>query len=141
MQGEIRVITTQKSRKVLGIAVLSLIMAGTSLVSASPASAAYTDCPSGRSCLWAGNNYPGLPNGVFVSDIVLSSYDNQINSIVNNGTSWRSRFFDANNFTGVSISLNNLARGGQTRDPNLSNGTDATTSNWSNRISSAHFYN
>ncbi len=49
------------------------------------------------------------------------------------------RFYDASNCTGAYITLNNPARGGQTRDPMLSNGTDATSSNWSNRISSAQF--
>ncbi|MBK5224484.1 MAG: peptidase inhibitor family I36 protein [Acidimicrobiia bacterium] len=140
MKGKIMVTTMRKGRKSLAAIGLSLLMAGGVLASASPASAAWTDCPSGRSCLWVGNNYPGLPNGIFVSDIVLSSSNNQINSIVNNGTTWRSRFFDSSNFTGINISLNNPARGGQTRDPLLSNGTDATPVNWANKISSAEFY-
>ena len=103
---------------------------------AQPASAASTDCPSSKACLWTSENYPGSPNGQFSNSIVVSI---GINSIVNNGNSNVARFYDANNHQGVYISLNNPARGGQTRDPVLSNGTNTTSANWSNIISSAQF--
>lgn len=116
-----------------------LMAAGLVAVGAGPASASYTDCPSGSACLWTSNNYPGGPNASFANSIVLTSSSNLANSIVNNGNSAVARFYDASDFSGAYISLNNPARGGQSRDPNLSNGTDATSANWANRISSAKF--
>lgn len=113
--------------------------AGLVAVGAGPASASYTDCPSGSACLWTSTNYPGSPNVSFASVITLTDSSNLINSIVNNGNSSIARFYDSSDRTGTYIALNNPARGGQTRDPNLSNGTDATTANWANRISSAKF--
>lgn len=113
--------------------------AGLVTVGAGPASANYSDCSAGYACMWTSNNYPGSPNASFSMQIVLSSSSNLINSISNNGNYSIARFYDSSNYTGAYITLNNPARGGQTRDPNLSNGTDATPSNWSNRISSAKF--
>lgn len=120
------------------LAAAALMLAGTA-VAAPSAQAAYTDCPSQYACLWTGNSYPGAPNASFKSSIVLSSSNNLINSIVNNGISNIAYFYDAGNHTGLYITLNNPARGGQSRDPYLANGTDATTANWANRISSAKF--
>ncbi|MBU5422553.1 peptidase inhibitor family I36 protein [Cellulomonas hominis] len=128
-----------RARKLLKVVPLGLVVATGLVIGATPASAAYTDCSSGYACMWTSNSYPGAPNASFQYSIVLSSTSNAINSIVNNGNSSVARFYDAGNFTGSYISLNNPARGGQTRDPNLSNGTDATTANWANRISSAQF--
>ncbi|MFI2754763.1 peptidase inhibitor family I36 protein [Cellulomonas sp. P22] len=116
-----------------------LVAGGLVMAGAGPASADYTDCPSGSACLWTSNNYPGAPSASYSISIVLSSSSNLINSISNNGTSSVARFYDASNKTGAYITLNNPARGGQTRDPNLTNGTDATSSDWHNRISSANF--
>lgn len=116
-----------------GIAVAGL------LASAMPASAAYTDCPVGSAALWVAQSYSGAPNATYANSVVLTSSNNLINSIVNNGRTSIAHFYDAANHTGASISLNNPARGGQTRDPMLSNGTDATSVNWANKISSADF--
>jgi hypothetical protein len=113
--------------------------AGLVMVGAGPASANYTDCPATYACMWTSNSYPGSPNASYKTAVALSSSSNLINSISNNGSSSIARFYDASNYKGAHITLNNPARGGQTRDPMLSNGTDATSSDWSNRISSANF--
>lgn len=129
-----------KIKRKLTTAVVAVVTALASLTGfAAPAGAAYTDCSSGRACLWTGYSYPGTPNASFLSSVILSGSNNQISSIVNNGNSSVARFYDAGNHSGVYIALNNPARGGQTRDPDLSNGINATSENWDNRISSAKF--
>jgi len=128
-------IRTRSASAVVGL----MLAAGLLVLGAGSASANYTDCPSSYACMWTSNNYPGSPNAYYATAIVLSSSSNLINSISNNGNYSIARFYDASNYTGAYITLNNPARGGQTRDPNLSSGTDATSSNWSNRISSANF--
>ncbi len=120
-----------------GVAVA--VITGALFLGTAPAQADWSDCPAGSACLWTSNNYPGSPQASFSSSIVLGSSDNMINSISNNGNSSVARFYDRNDRSGSYISLNNPARGGQSRDPNLSNGTDATSTNWANRISSAKF--
>jgi hypothetical protein len=109
---------------------------------ASPASAAYTDCASGNGCMWTSNDYPGSPNASFGNQVVLSSSNNLINSIVNNGINVApstTYFYDRSDFTGAAVTLAAPAAGVQWRDPNLSNGTDLTTTNWANKISSAKY--
>ena len=120
----------------LSACVIAVVGFGFSVV---PANAAYTDCAKGYACLWTGESYPGSPNGSFYSSLVLGSANNKINSIVNNGNSQIAYFYDNADHTGPNISLNNPARGGQWRDPRLSNGTDAQPGYWANKISSAHF--
>lgn len=131
--------TMRMRRRSTGAAIGILAAAGLVLVGAGPASAAYTDCSSGYACMWTGNSYPGSPNASFQSWIALNDSANKINSIVNNGNNSIAHFYDRADRTGANIALNNPARGGQWRDPNLSNGTDATTDPWNNRISSAQF--
>jgi len=128
-----------RAKNLLKTVPLSLLVMGGLVIGATPASAYYTDCPAGSACLWTSNSYPGTPNASFQYSVVLSGSNNLINSIVNNGNSSIARFYDASNYTGSYIALNNPARGGQSRDPMLSNGTDATTTIWSDRISSAQF--
>lgn len=89
--------------------------------------------------MWTSNNYPGNPNASFAQSVKLRASNNRINSIVNHGRSSVARFYDAGRATGAYVYLNNPARGGQSRDPNLSNGTDTVSGNWSNRISYAKF--
>ncbi|ACZ29066.1 hypothetical protein Xcel_0025 [Xylanimonas cellulosilytica DSM 15894] len=122
-----------RSAVAVGIALAGL------LASTAPAHAAYSDVPVGSAGLWIAENYLGAPNATYANSVVLTSSNNLINSIVNNGRTSIAHFYDAANHTGVNISLNNPARGGQIRDPKLSNGTDATSANWANRISSADF--
>lgn len=106
---------------------------------ATPASAGYTDCQYEWACMWTANNYPGNPNASFKFNVKLKDSNNKINSIANNGKSSIARFYDADSAIGKFICLNNPSRGKQWRDPDLSNGTDITKVNWSNRISYAKF--
>lgn len=106
---------------------------------AAPASANHTDCTRRFACMWISNNYPGIPNASFKFSVSLKGSNNRIKSIANNGISRQARFYDYASSTGPYIYLNNPARGGQSRDPNLSNGTDSTSVDWSNRISYAKF--
>lgn len=106
---------------------------------ATPAHAAYTDCATGYSCLWQATSYSGSPNSSFSQSVVLTSSANKINSIVNNGTKKYAYFYDTNAFGGSVVYLGNPVIGGQWRDPNLSNGTEATPIAFSNRIESARF--
>lgn len=117
-------------RRTLSACVIAGLGVGLSAV---PASAAYTDCPTGYACLWTSESYPGSPNGWFYSNLTVTI---KVNSIVNNGRTSVARFYDKD---GYWISLNNPARGGQWRDPRLSNGTDAQPGNWSGRIVRAAF--
>lgn len=131
--------TTTRGR-LASLAILTVLGVGAGAVV--PAQAAYSDCPSGYACLWTGNNYPGGPNGYFytsLSNTEIGGLDNKTNSIVNNGNSSVAYFYDRADMSGASISLNNPAKGGQSRDPMLSNGTDATSTSWADKISSAKF--
>lgn len=112
-----------------------------SIALSEPANAAYTDCASGYTCAWQPTSYAGQPDAKATKRVVLTTSSNRINSIVNNGVSQIALYFDRNDYTGVYITLNNPARGGQWRDPALVNGTDKTPVNWANRISSMGFAN
>ncbi|QAY63225.1 hypothetical protein ET495_08190 [Xylanimonas allomyrinae] len=72
-------------------------------------------------------------------EVKLSTSRNKINSIVNNGTKKMAYFYDNLDYSGAVVFLGNPVIGGQWRDPNLSNGTDATPIAFANRIESARF--
>jgi hypothetical protein len=129
-----------RAKNILKAAPISLLVMGGLVLVATPASADWTNCPAGSACLWTGESYPGSPNGSFQSSIVLSSSTtNKINSISNAGNSSIAYFYDGASCAGGNIAMNNPARGGQSRDPMLSNGTDATSTSWANKISCAKF--
>ncbi|MDR0482332.1 MAG: peptidase inhibitor family I36 protein [Cellulomonadaceae bacterium] len=120
----------------------TILIAGALAVglTAAPASALWSDCPSGYACVWTSTSYPGSPNAKTASLSNLADVSNRGNSIVNNGKTSVARYYDlAGCSTGSYIVMNNPARGGQSRDPLLSNGTDATTANWANKISCVKF--
>jgi hypothetical protein len=127
---------TTALRRLFGIAALA---SAALAVQATPASAAYTDCLSGRACVWTGYSYPGAPSASFTSSVQLSGSSNQVSSIVNNGNTNIARYYDGGSFNGDSIALNNPARGGQWRDPDLRNGIDLDTDPFDKKISSAAF--
>lgn len=132
-----------QAKRIASSLALSSIAAVGFIALAGPASAAYTDCPSGDGCLWVGTSYPGGPNAYFGGSVVLSSSNNKGQSIVNNGVHVEPDtvyWYDASDYTGSHITLVDPAvSGGQWRDPDLSNGTNATSTNWANKISSARF--
>jgi hypothetical protein len=101
--------------------------------------AALAECNSGRACAWTSLAYQGAPSVEFASSVVFGASNSKADSVANSGTASRARFYDRADFTGPSITMNNPARGGQTRDPDLRNGIDATRESWANRISSATF--
>ncbi len=127
------------TRRTGTILLTTALTLGGGVALAPSASAAYTDCPTTHACLWVGTTYPGAPNAKFTGSVTLASSNDRGESIANSGTSAIAYFFDADNKRGTNIRLNNPARGGQSRDPNLFNGTDATTASWADRISSASF--
>jgi hypothetical protein len=120
------------------VASVGVVVMGGLMFSAIPASADYAHCNPGLACMWTGENYAGKPQVFFEFSIgSVGSY--KINSIANNGTSSVARFYDKTGYQGDYISLNNPARGGQVRDPKLSNGINGNAANWANRIKSAQF--
>ena len=133
-------------RKFLKLAPISAIVLGSLIAGATPAQAAdyvMSNCTTGTACLWDTYNYAaftGKPDAWFAQSIVLSTSNNTASSIANMGRYSVATFWDGV-MGGGNINLNNPARGGQFRDPNLSNGTDlAPNENWNNRISSARFF-
>ncbi|WP_448070458.1 peptidase inhibitor family I36 protein [Georgenia yuyongxinii] len=122
---------------------LGALMAGGAVtIGAAPASAAWSDCTYDYACMWQSTDYPYSPNASFQYNIrQLTASNNLVNSVVNRGATAKARFFDGFDFTGAYFTLDregNLS-GAQWRDPYLANGTDSTTTPWSNRISSGKF--
>ncbi|CAO5161218.1 putative Peptidase inhibitor family I36 protein [Frankia sp. AiPs1] len=77
-----------KSRKRLLLLALSLLLGLTGTVlGASPAQAAYSDCPAGVSCYWSGNNGTGTrwqapgPGWQRLPFVVLSFYNRGLGTI------------------------------------------------------------
>ncbi|MBD7951490.1 peptidase inhibitor family I36 protein [Oerskovia sp. NPDC056781] len=116
-----------------------LLTAGLLVGGATSASAAASDCAAGYACMWNGESFPGAPNAYFQQFVNLGTGPSSISSVVNNGNTSIARFYDGANYTGLSFTLNNPARGGQWQDPMLSNGLNHTSVNWDNRIKSAKF--
>ncbi|WP_454299964.1 peptidase inhibitor family I36 protein [Salana multivorans] len=130
-------------RRALASVSLGAILAGGGLVLvASPASAAWSNCSSNYACMWQGKTYPNSPNASFKTALQeLTSSNNKVNSVVNRGDTSAVRFYDGANYTGASLLMDREGNwfGFQWRDPDLSNGTDDTSTDWSNRISSGKF--
>ncbi|NEM91380.1 peptidase inhibitor family I36 protein [Galbitalea soli] len=73
---------------VAGVAAAVVALAGVA-VTAGPASAAQSDCPSGYACLWLDQNYTntlyknsGSPNSVTNNDTASSLYNRQSTSVI-----------------------------------------------------------
>lgn len=118
---------------------LAALLAGGLFVGTTPsAQAALSDCLFETSCMWTGESYVGT-RASFKNSLVPSSTNNAINSVYNNGRISTAHYYDRADFTGAKFTLNVCTSQKQCRDPKLSNGTDATTVAWHNRISSAKF--
>lgn len=93
--------------------------------------------------MWQLGSYgTGGPDASFLVSLpYMNKSNDKVNSVVNRGYTSRARFYEGANYSGLYITLNREGNliGEQWRDPNLSNGTDATTANWANRISSGKF--
>jgi hypothetical protein len=110
---------------------------------------ASTVCPAGYACVWSNTNYrnangSGTPSGKFYQSLNFRGtvIDNKTSSVTNNGRYSVACFYDKspwNAANNTSFCLNNPARGGQSRDPNLANGTDTDHRNWDNKISYGRF--
>lgn len=127
------------------LALISAVTLGLAGIT-SPAQAGYTDCqPRGYACMWQGNTYPGNPNASFEYEIrYLSGSNDEVSSIVNNGYCGSfsiARYYIDYQFAGASFAMYCPESGLQSRDPYLTNGTNATSANWDNKISSARFVN
>ncbi|MEN3586163.1 peptidase inhibitor family I36 protein [Streptomyces sp. ZYX-F-203] len=92
---------------VLGAAAL----AGAGLaMTATPASAAYSDCTPGALCAYTGDSGYGSPGKVYGDNTNLLQYDkfNNAESVYNNGNSCNVRVYNGTSYTG---SYFTLARG------------------------------
>lgn len=69
---------------------------------ATPASAAWSDCSSGALCAYLGDNGSGDPGEVFGDNTNLEQYNkfNNAESVYNNGNSCDVRIYDERNYTG-----------------------------------------
>jgi Peptidase inhibitor family I36 len=133
-------------KNVLKSVAVTSVMAAAVVGVASPANAAYTNCGRSYACMWQNADYPNSPQAYFGYHMSLgwSGLNNDVSSVVNNGYSGNlsiARFFDGANYDGASIAMYDPSSGRQSRDPNLTNGTNYTTSNWNDRISSGSFTN
>lgn len=130
-------------RKLFTGAAATIALSSGTVIFGGSASAAYTDCGVGYACLWQDTSYPGNPQSYFAYNIDYygSFFNDEASSISNNGYCGylgTARFYEHSNYTGASIDM--VCPGtGQSRDPQLSNGTNSTSSNWNDRISSARF--
>ncbi|GAA5212810.1 MULTISPECIES: peptidase inhibitor family I36 protein [Streptomyces] len=94
----------KKIAAVLGAAALAgLGIAAT----ATPASAAWTDCSSGALCAYLGDNGSGDPGEVFGDNTNLLQYNkfNNAESVYNNGNSCNVRIYNGTNYSGSSFVL------------------------------------
>ncbi|MFC8424801.1 peptidase inhibitor family I36 protein [Streptomyces sp. NPDC057236] len=94
----------KKIAAVLGTAAL----AGLGIaVTATPASAAWTDCSSGALCAYLGDNGAGDPGEVFGDNTNLLQYNkfNNAESVYNNGNDCDVRIYNGTGYTGSSFLL------------------------------------
>ncbi len=96
--------------------------------------------------MWENNSWPNDPQAWFLNNmsLYLRPLNDDVSSVVNHGycqgTGSSVRFYEHSSYNGSSFVMYCLESGLQMRDPNLSNGTNATSVNWDNRISSATFF-
>ena len=112
------------------------VLATSTVLGTTDASAALTDCPSNRVCTWTNTSYSGTPNATFVNNIVYGAANNTSSS-VNNNLAVAFCFYDSSSYTGFLFSMGPFGGASQWRDPALSNGVDANPTNFDNRVSSA----
>jgi hypothetical protein len=77
------------------------------VVTAAPASASYSDCPSGGLCGYLGVNGSGTPGVVYGDNSNLLQYNkfNNAESLFNNGNSCNVRIYSGTGYTGYSYVL------------------------------------
>lgn len=97
-----------RSKRAWGMA-LAAVVASTGLVgfTAGPASAAWSDCPSGYLCAWTGTNATGTMGKVQYNNTNLLQYNafNNARSVYNNGASCSVTIFTGVSYTGTSVNL------------------------------------
>ena len=134
---------TMLHRTIASLSLGALMAGGAVALVATPASAAWNSCTANYACMWKNQDYPNGPNALFASALPgLSTSDNLIKSVVNRGYTSSVRFYDGSDYTGDSFLMNHEGNtsGVQWRDPFLANGTDTTSVNWSNKITSGRFW-
>lgn len=114
-----------KAGVVLGTVALA---AAGALVTAAPANAAYSDCPSGALCAYVGTGGYGDPGTVWGNNTNLLQYYkfNNAESLYNNGNYCDVRVYSGLNYTG-SVAL---ARRGYSYSPLYSPWKDNVASNY-----------
>ncbi|MDR6975058.1 hypothetical protein J2X68_001742 [Streptomyces sp. 3330] len=91
-----------------GIVLGSVALATTgALITAAPANAALSDCPSGGLCAYLGVNGSGDPGVVYGDNTNLLQYNkfNNAESLYNNGNSCNVRIYSGTGYTGSSYVL------------------------------------
>ncbi|WP_327317357.1 peptidase inhibitor family I36 protein [Streptomyces sp. NBC_01235] len=95
-------------RKKIAAAVGAAALAGLGIAAtATPASAAWSDCSSGALCAYLGDSGAGDPGEVFGDNTNLEQYNkfNNAESVYNNGNSCDVRIYDEQNYGGNSFVL------------------------------------
>ncbi|MFF4243597.1 peptidase inhibitor family I36 protein [Streptomyces sp. NPDC001822] len=79
-----------------------MALAATALVTATPANAAYSDCPAGALCAYLGTDGAGDPGTVYGDNTNLLQYNkfNNAESLYNNGNNCDVRVYSGLNYTG-----------------------------------------
>lgn len=126
------------SRKVAAFAATGIMALTGFGALATPARATDSGCALGNACAWGELSYH-IRIAQFQVGNPTYYYNDVAVSIANNGRTNRVAYYEHAQYRGDRITLNNPARGGQTRDPDLRNGTNAVTANWAWRISSSKF--
>lgn len=111
-------------------------IAGASLLSAAPANAAASACPSGAACAWIVSNFEGAHLGFqnSIENYRDYGFNDAISSVYNNGNSSVVRFYKDKTWKGASFPL---ARG--TGDGNLNNAAGFAPTGFNDVISSGKF--
>jgi hypothetical protein len=145
-------------KRLLSISMSALLTLGIVALAPTPAKASIYDCPSGFICLWGENSYQGCfyltqENQENYAEIGWSTcpayaVNDGPNSVSNNGSRCRVRFFLNAFFDGPYVYFNSPDKGGITRDPRLSNGGGNSPSefpgvnrfNWQDQFSSHNLW-
>ncbi|MFH8973320.1 peptidase inhibitor family I36 protein [Streptomyces sp. NPDC017890] len=95
-------------RKTLAATLGAVVLAGLGIsATATPASAAWSDCDPGALCAYLSDNGGGTPGQVFGDNANLEQYDkfNNAESLYNNGNSCDAHIFDETNYRGNNFIL------------------------------------
>ncbi|WP_369197822.1 peptidase inhibitor family I36 protein [Streptomyces djakartensis] len=85
-----------------GVLLGAAALAATTLMTAGPANAAWSDCPSGALCAYLGTGGAGDPGTVYGDNTNLLQYNkfNNAESLYNNGNNCDVRVYSGLNYTG-----------------------------------------